>query len=87
MVQARGVLKKKMVMSASNLVILDSQVDIVIVGGRNKVKIEESAGRVAFIGDDNQIEIRKSWLACRVEGNQNQFNISQSEFQLISHRG
>lgn len=55
MVEQRGVFKKKIFVSASNISILNSQIDIIIVGEKNKIKIEDSAGKICFTGDENQI--------------------------------
>lgn len=49
-----------------------------IIGARNKITIDESAGKVNFKGNENQIEIRKSWVSCKLEGSQNIFNLVQT---------
>lgn len=43
-----------------------SQINIVIKGDRNRIKVEDTAGKVKIQGDGNQVEIRKSWITCEI---------------------
>lgn len=87
MLQQRGVIKKVLNLNNCTLEIKASQVSLEITGDRNRIVIDESAGKVSFKGNENQIEIRKSWLTCALEGSQNIFNLIQTQFLLASHHG
>lgn len=78
MLQQRGVIKKVLNLNNCTLEIKASQVSLEITGDRNRIVIDESAGKVSFKGNENQIEIRKSWLTCALEGSQNIFNLIQT---------
>lgn len=52
-------------------------IDIVIEGNKNKIKMEESSGKIKIVGSDNLLDIRKTWLSCKLIGNRNIFAIQQ----------
>ena len=62
----------------STITIDGSQLDLTIRGFMNRIKIEESAGRLNLVGRSNQVEIKKSWISCEVVGDNNVFGILQS---------
>lgn len=71
----------------STINIKTSQIHIIIQGDKNRVRVQESAGKFKVQGKDNQIQISKSWIACEVEGDNNFFGLHQAEFQLKRHEG
>ena len=84
-INRRAVIKQTLRVSNSFVEVTASQVDLVIVGDRNKVNVKESAGRLKVQGNQNHLEMTKSWFACSIDGNFNVFQLEQSEFQLREH--
>jgi hypothetical protein len=73
--------------SSCTVHVIGSQIDLVLEGDRNKLKLTEAAGKIAIVGNENQIEVEKAWITGRVDGNMNQFVLIDSEFQLASYKG
>lgn len=53
-------------MTNCTVIVLASQFDIIVEGDRNKIRMEDSAGRLRLIGNGNQVEIVRSWVACKL---------------------
>lgn len=56
--------KTRLVTTESFIAIKSSTIHLTIAGNRNRIRIEDSAGRLSLEGSENQLEIKKSWLSC-----------------------
>lgn len=51
LIQSRGVIKRKIKVSACTVHVLGSQIDLIVEGDRNKIKLTEAAGKIAIVGN------------------------------------